>query len=77
MIWKKIYKFCSISEFFVDPTRTVNYIKKQNSEKIKDKTQFEKKRHKSDYRQRSYVLQLYDVTLENLRNNECFEFTSK
>ena len=30
----KIYRFCSISEFFVDPTRNVNYIEKQNSEKI-------------------------------------------
>ena len=34
MIWKWIYRFCSISEFFVDPTRNVNYIEKQNSEKI-------------------------------------------
>ena len=30
----KIYRFCRISEFFVDPTRNVNYIEKQNSEKI-------------------------------------------
>ena len=30
----KIQRFCLISEFFVDPTRNVNYIEKQNSEKI-------------------------------------------
>ena len=30
----KIYRFCRISEFFVDLTRNVNYIEKQNSEKI-------------------------------------------
>ena len=30
----KIQIFCLISEFFVDPTRNVNYIEKQNSEKI-------------------------------------------
>ena len=27
-------RFCRISEFFVDPTRNVNYKEKQNSEKI-------------------------------------------
>ena len=42
--------FC-ISEFFVDPTHNVNYKGKQNSDsKSQDeKTQFESKRHKSDY----------------------------
>ena len=30
----KIYRFCRISEFFVDLTRNVNLIEKQNSEKI-------------------------------------------
>ena len=34
MIWKLIYKFFRISEFFVDPTRNVNFIEKQNSGKI-------------------------------------------
>ena len=34
MIWEYIYRFCRISEFFVDPTRNVNYKEKQNSEKI-------------------------------------------
>ena len=28
------YRFCRISEFFVDTTRNVNYKEKQNSEKI-------------------------------------------
>ena len=34
MIWEKIYRFFRISEFFVDPTRSVNCQEKQNSEKI-------------------------------------------
>ena len=42
-LWSEIYRFCRISEFFVDLTRNVNYIEKQNSEKNQDKTQFENK----------------------------------
>ena len=34
MIWEQIYRFCSIWEFFVDPTHSVNYQEKQNFEKI-------------------------------------------
>ena len=40
------YRFCCISDFFLDPTRNVNYIEKQNSEnnsKNQGKTQFESK----------------------------------
>ena len=50
-------QICRISEFFVDPIRNVNYIEKQNSEKIQRvKTQFENKRHKFDYYQQFFVL---------------------
>ena len=72
-----------IIDLFVDPALNLNYKGKQNSEFWKDsksqndKTQFEGKRYKSDYYQQSFVLSLYEVTSENLRNNEYFEFTSK
>ena len=51
MIWEKINRFCCISEFFIDPTRNVNYEGKQNSEKIQ-RVKIRPiwgKRHKSDY----------------------------
>ena len=44
---------------FVDPTRNVNCKGKQNSEniqRVKNKTPFESKLHKSDYQQQSFVL---------------------
>ena len=48
----------------------------EDSRSQDDKTQLEGKQYKSDYEQQSFVLQLYEVTLENLRNYECFEFKS-
>ena len=46
-----IWEFFCISKFFVDPIHNVNYKGKRNSDsKSQDeKTQFESKRHKSDY----------------------------
>ena len=42
-IWEKIYRFCRISDFFVDPIHSVNYQKMQKDSKSKDKTQLQNK----------------------------------
>ena len=74
---KYIFTFCDLGinlqiflyfQIFVDPTHNVNYKGKQNSEKI-ERVKIEGKLHNSDHQQHYFVLQLYKVTLENLRQN--------
>ena len=71
-----------IIDLFVDPAHNLNYKGKQNSEFWKDsksqndKTQFEGKRSLTIISNLLHF-HFYEVTLENLRNNEYFEFTSK
>ena len=56
-----------ISEIFVHPAQKLNI--KESKILRKFKTQFGGKQFKAGYEQQTFVLQLYEVTLENLRNN--------
>ena len=81
LLWSenKFTDFFVLSNFLftLHTTLTIKESKFWEYPKSQDgKTQFESKRRNSDYWQQSFVLKLYKVTLEILRNSECFEFTS-
>ena len=64
----KFTDFCVFSKFLL--TLHTRWNIKGSKIVRKFKTQFEGNQFKSDYEQQTFVLLLYEVTLENLRNNK-------